>query len=94
MLSVILKSSFGFCHLHPTTSRDLGENSLLKDCFNKHLLGEDYKIGAEIGKKKKRHNKPNRINSLIFLEYLVVGRVSMVCCISLFFFFNRHEIHF
>lgn len=95
MLSVILKSSFSFCHLHSTTSRGLGENSLPKDCFNKHLLGKDYKIGTEIEKKKRRKNQTNRISSLIFLEYLAVHHVNMVYCPShLIFFFNRREIHF
>lgn len=95
MLSVILKSSFSFCHLHSTTSRGLGENSLPKDCFNKHLLGKEYKIGTEIEKKKRRKNQTNRISSLIFLEYLAVHHVNMVYRLShLIFFFNRHEIHF
>lgn len=84
MLSVILKSSFGFCHLHSTSSRGLGENSLPKDWFNKHLLGKDFKIRTEI-EKKTPQNKQIEISCLIFLEYLVVGHTSMVFCLSGFF---------
>lgn len=94
MLSVILKSSFGFCHLQSTSSRGLGENSLPKEWFNKHLLGKDFKIRTEIIINKKTQNKQLEISCLIFLEYLVVGHTSTVFCLSVlfpsfdFFFFS------